>query len=230
MSVRVLDRSEEVTNKGPASYEDRLPPSLSNERFDFVHYPLGWSYDEKLGFLPELSELYHQPGVNGVRDTGKDRDGKALPPDATGARAGSQRKGGTLILPNDNRLGEYRNFLRRAPCKNGHYFYFFTGVEVQVWGDGETQHRVVPSPKWPHFLAYLRDKQIVDPISEPAYDRLRSNVVTELGYIANHATSAAEEQRKALKARLAAMEKEWAKLNKAGSVAAVTLKPEGEAV
>lgn len=230
MGVRILDRSEEVTSNGPASTEDLLPPSLSNERFDFVHYPLGWSYDEKLGFLPELSQLYHMPGVNGVRDTGKDRDGRSLPPDATATRAGSQRKGGTVIYPDDNRLGEFRRFLRRAPCKNGHFFYFFIGVEVQVWGDGESQHRVIPSPKWQPFLAYLRDKRIVDPISEPAYDRLRNVALTELESVRGQTTSVAEERRKGLLARLAGMEKEWAKLNKAGSVTAVTMKPEGEAV
>lgn len=230
MAVRILSNSEEVTSNGPASVENLLPPSLSNERFDFVHYPLGWTYDEKLGFLPELSQLSHMPGVNGVRDMGKDRDGKPIPPDATSARAGSQRKGGTLILPDDNRLGEYRRFLRRALCKNGRYFYFFTGVEVQVWGDGENQHRVIPSPKWQPFLAYLRDHKIVDPISEPAYDRLRNVAASELESIRGQSSELAEQRRKAITARLNGMEKEWAKLNKAGSVTAVTVKPEGEAV
>jgi hypothetical protein len=228
--IRVLSREEEVTNKSTSSQEDLLPASLANERFDFVHYPLGWYYDEKLGFLPEMSQLYHMPGVNGVRDMGKDRDGKAIPPDATGTRAASQRKGGTLILPEDNRLGDFRKFLRRAPCKNGRFFYFFTGVEVQVWGDNEGQFKVVPAPKWSAFLAHLRDAKIVDPISEPAYDRLRNVAASELEAIREQTSALAESRRKAITARINGMEKEWAKLNKAGSVTAVTVKPEGEAV
>jgi hypothetical protein len=230
MSVRILNDSEEVTNRSTASQENLLPPALANERFDFVHYPLGWSYDEKLGFLPEMSQLTHMPGVNGVRDMGKDRDGKPIPPDATSTRAGSQRKGGTLILPEDNRLGDFRKFLRRAACKNGRYFYFFAGVEVQVWGDNEGQFKVVPSPKWQPFLVHLRDSKIVDPISEPAYDRLRNVAASELEAIREQTSALAESRRKAITARITGMEKEWAKLNKAGSVTAVTVKPEGEAV
>lgn len=230
MSVRILSNSEEVTNRSTTSQENLLPPSLANERFDFVHYPLGWFYDEKLGFLPEMSQLTHMPGVNGVRDMGRDRDGKPIPPDATATRAGSQRKGGTLILPEDNRLGDFRKFLRRAPCKNGRYFYFFVGVEVQVWGDNEGQYKVVPSPKWSAFLAHLRDARIVDPISEPAYDRLRNVAAAELESIREQTSALAESRRKAIQARIKGMENEWAKLNKAGSVTAVTIAPEGEAV
>lgn len=230
MAVRTLEDSKPVTGNSVAGLDNLLPASLTNARFDLVHYPMGWSYDEKRGFLPDLGQITHMPAVNGVRDTGKDRDGKPLPPDATAARAGSQRKGGTLILPTDNRLGDFHGFLRYAECDGGGLFYFFTGTAVEVWGKAENQHRVVESPKWTDFLQYLRDKRIVDPISKPAYDRLRATEAEGLAAYRAHTGEWAEVQRKAIQKRLDGMAKEWEKLNKSEAVTVNTIQLEGKAV
>ena len=190
---------------------------------------MGWCYNEKLGFLPDLGQITHMAACNGVRDTGKDRDGNPNPPDATSARAGSQRKGGTLILPDDNRLGDFRGFLRYADCDGGGRFFFFVGTSVEVWGKAENQHRVVESPKWTPFLVHLRDRKIVDPISKPAYDRLRGTVQAELEAFRAQNGEWAESQRKAIQKRLDSMAKEWAKLNEAEATTATIVQLEGKA-
>ncbi len=230
MAVRTLDDSKPVTNNSVAGLDDLLPASLANARFDYVHYPMGWSYNEKLGFLPELGQIAHMAAVNGVRDAGKDRDGRPNPPDATAARAGSQRKGGTLILPNDNRLGDFQGFLRYSECDGGGLYFFFIGTSVEVWGKAENQHRLVESPKWTEFLQYLRDKRIVDPISKPAYDRLRATATAELDAYRGHTGEWSEVQRKAIQKRLDGMAKEWEKLNKSEAVTVNTIQLEGKAV
>ena len=100
---------------------------------------------------------------------------------------------------------------------------------MQVWGTAENQFKVVPSEKWKPFLAFLRDKAIVEPISEPAYNRLRDVATAELESYREQTSALAEVRRKAVQARLDGMAKEWAKLNKAGSITAVTVALEGEA-
>lgn len=229
MGIRIMEGGEQVVPYSPQAQDEGLPASLACPQYDLVHYPLDWSWDDTDGFLPNLGQLAHAPGVNGVRDMGKDRNGAQIPPDATAARAGTMRKGGLLIRPDDQRLGEYKNFLRRLPCKGGGYFYFFIDTQVQVWGPGDGQHRVTPSPKWNPFRRFLRDGGIIGQISDVAYDKLRSTVLAELESRRNVVAASAEAERKVLQSRLDAMDKAWKKLqSKAATVPVVS--GEGEVV
>lgn len=145
-----------------ASVDDtRLPASYANHRFVFVHYPSGWSFSEEHGFLPELSEIVGQPGVNGVG-----RDGNT-----NRAVGGAIQKGGTLINPQDRRLGPWVNHIGSYECKNGrkHWCWFQTRYTILPGGN------VVGKDMSASFLAfrqYLREKGLVSPMEEAVYNQL----------------------------------------------------------
>ena len=230
--VTLIDDSEDVPGI-TALPSGQLPAALACDRYDYVHYPMGWQYNAKCGFIPALSQPPHTPGVNGVAAReGNDGAGRKLPPDATRLLAGCVGKGGTVISPTDNRLGKYRGFLRRSRCANGAWFYHFIGTKVAVWGPGDSQHSIEPSPDWVPFLAFLRDQGIVDPISEPAYRRLEEAQIQHVNDAARRYrinTNLKKEVDEAQQ-RLDAMRKEWAKILDAGRVSAVPKAPEAEAV
>ncbi len=180
--------------------ERRLPKGWANHRFVYVHYPEAWSFDEGSGFLPDLSTIVAKPGVNGVG-----KDGTLNKP-----IAGSLDKGGLVINATDPRLGPWKNYVGAYDCVDGKHWCFIK-TEFTILPGG----RVKPidrSNEFRAFRAYLRDAQLVHPLSEPVYNQLVEIERQRLKRAGNDAARNPHLRAKyeAQEARIAAMAKAWA--------------------
>jgi len=121
-------------------------------RFIFQHHPMRWSFIDG-EWLPQLSKLSIDPGVNGVTGGG----GTDL------AIAGAMRRGWQMIRSSDPRLGEYQDYMVALPHAAGGSTYVdpFQKVTVEagrmfVEEGGESYYA---------FLRHLITSGIVAPIS-----------------------------------------------------------------
>lgn len=175
-------------------------------RFAYAHYPRGWSFDLEHGFLPELCKLTGTPGLNGV---GKDGSLSRV----LGAVAES---GGTLIAPNDGRLGPYQHYCRYYDTEDGGRWYVDFCAEAEVLPTDEIVWNASESVEaFKAFRAHLRDAGIVEPLSVGVYRLLRE---TQISRVASLRGRSGLNPHLALKAdqeqvKLEAMEKAWEEYN-----------------
>ena len=140
-----------------------LPVSPKNKpgmKFIYIHYPQSWSFCTKRGFIPRLSKIYAKPGVNGV-----DKNG-----DMTMTLAHVEKKGGTVINPKDQRLGEYANYVHFYKTRPGGKWYvdFCQKAVVLpndqiIWNDSEIEEPLRD------FSKFILDAKIVKPILKEVY-------------------------------------------------------------
>lgn len=161
--------------------DNRLPrPPRPMYPFFLAHYFQGWSfYEEKTAdgeyrseFLPQLSEAKHQPGVNGVADPPE----VGMPPSTAGMVAGILAKGGTIIRPDDARLGEFRGFIQFYECRGGEKAFCYRWQTPKVmangvlrWDTDEAKHR--------NFLRHCRDHALVNPMTAEAWEAIEARQV-----------------------------------------------------
>lgn len=131
-------------------------------KFVYVHYPQSWRFDMDRGWVPNLSKIYAKPGVNGVTKTG----------DMTQTLAHVQKKGGTVINPKDERLGQYQNYCHYYPTRNGGRWYvdFCQKAEVLpndqiIWNDSEIEEPLLD------FAAHLVRAGIVRPMLKEVFSQ-----------------------------------------------------------
>jgi hypothetical protein len=194
-----LDRP--VPHEAVADVEERrLPAKYANDRFVFVHYPYGWSWHAEHGFLPELSQIIAKPGVNGVGVDG--RLNKAI--------AGAIQKGGTVINPEDARLGPWRRHVASYVTASGRKHYCFILQRYDILPGG----RVVAKEDaagYANFRAFIRDCGMIAPMEEAVYAQMIE--IERRGYD-RAATRGADRPHMvgfatARKERMAAMEAAW---------------------
>jgi hypothetical protein len=150
--------------------ETILPAQYRNEPFVFVHYPGCWEWDrEQKRMIPTLSAITGMRGVNGVGEDGKIH--RAL--------GSSVEKGGTPILPNDQRLGEWMGFITRYkaagdPGQPNGWCYVFRSATFEILPGGRA-NPVDGSKEFREFRRYLLDHGIVPPIPVAVFNELRAN-------------------------------------------------------
>lgn len=195
-----LDRP--VPHEAVADAEERrLPAKYANDRFVFVHYPYGWAWNDEHGFLPELNQIIAKPGVNGVGIDG--RLNKAI--------AGAIQKGGTVINPEDARLGPWRRHVASYVTASGRKHYCFILQRYDILPGGRVVGRE-DAAGYANFRAFVRDAGIIAPLEEAVYDQMIE--MERRGY--DRAASRGADRphmvmfATARKARMAAMEAAWA--------------------
>jgi len=150
--------------------ETILPAQYRNEPFVHVHYPGCWEWDrEQKRMIPTLSAITGMRGVNGVGEDGKMH--RAL--------GSSVEKGGTHILPNDQRLGEWMGFITRYkaagdPGQPNGWCYVFRSAGFEILPGGRA-NPVDGSKEFKLFRRYLLDHGIVPPIPVAVFNELRAN-------------------------------------------------------
>ena len=195
-----LDRP--VPHEAVADAEERrLPAKYANDRFVFVHYPYGWAWHDEHGFLPELNQIIAKPGVNGVGIDG--RLNKAI--------AGAIQKGGTVINPEDARLGPWRRHVASYVTASGRKHYCFILQRYDILPGGRVVGRE-DAAGYASFRAFVRDAGIIAPLEEAVYDQMIE--MERRGYDRAAARGADRPHMvmfaTARKARMAAMEAAWA--------------------
>jgi hypothetical protein len=195
-----LDRP--VPHEAVADAEERrLPARFANDRFVFVHYPYGWAWHDEHGFLPQLNQIIAKPGVNGVGIDG--RLNKAI--------AGAIQKGGTVINPEDARLGPWRRHVASYVTASGRKHYCFILQRYDILPGGRVVGRE-DAAGYANFRAFVRDAGIIAPMEEAVYDQMIE--MERRGYDRAAARGADRPHMvmfaTARKARMAAMEAAWA--------------------
>lgn len=195
-----------------AQEDQALPPEFANHPFVFAHFTNGWEYDLEAGFVPSLCEIKGKPGCNGVGDDGK----------LTRALAGAMEKGGTVIHPNDGRLGEWMNYVGVFPVRGGgkHYTFIRAAYTVLPGGHVVAEDR---SAELRAFKVHLRDSGIVPAMERAVFEMLMEIESKGLARIvkAHGKGQALPEAVDAKKARIAAMQKAWkAECDRQGKTAA----------
>lgn len=209
--------------------EDVLPATSARPAppYFFSHYPNGWDFHLKHGFLPRLCKNTAIPGVNGAFYDPRTRE-VVLSRTMQGVAA----KGGTVINPLDKRLiregetedsAEFYDYVRYYDRADGKKHYIEPGqiptitTRGQVIWNTDEAHDVAM-----RFRAHLRDAGIVEPMhhvefvamrkaAESRVDKLRSRLAVSPGLA--HKLKEAEEY-------LEAMTAEWDRLLKAEAEAA----------
>lgn len=141
--------------------ERRLPQKYTNQRFVYVHYPAGWSFDPVLGFLPDLNTIVAKKGVNGVGEDG--RMNKPI--------AGSIQKGGIVINPADRRLGEWHNYVGSYDTVNGKHWCFKACRFTILPGGNVSQND--NSAEFAAFRKHILDAGMCNSLEEPVFNELR---------------------------------------------------------
>ena len=123
--------------------------------FVFKHHPKRWFFsDERQRWLPQLAKIVISPGIGGV---GEDRS-------ITRAHARAIEDGWTVIMPSDQRLGDYKDYTQAIPHSSGgsSVIDMFQGVEVE-FGQAFYQEG---GDAYLDFLAPLVKASIVPPMSK----------------------------------------------------------------
>ena len=211
-------RKQVVENEG-------LPAKYANNPYVYIHYPRGWTFDGEVGeFLPDLNEGHLTAGVNGVDED--PRDHRILKPQKM--FAGTLAKGGIIINTDDERLGEWTNYLASYECKGGGKHYCFVAVEYDILPGGEAVAREAPA-EFRKFRQHIRDHKLCHGMSEPVYNKLLSVEEAALERAINRAQSNPHLSKKveAVEVKIAAMKEAWAKLCEVEAEAAKPL-PKGK--
>ncbi len=201
------------------------PRTRPGSAYVFIHYDNAWRYHETHGWIPQLSKLVAQPGVNGT-----DRR-----MDLSKAIQGAVSKGGTFIEPRDKRLlidGEdeddarFYDYARFYETTDGRKWWVEPGQMPTVtrsgrilWNDDENSAAMAA------FSAHIRDAGIVEPMHELTYadkiDGARNRVENIRSRVGMNPHLSAE--LKAAEERLEAMSAAWTKQGSAEAEEAVTL-------
>lgn len=145
-------------------------PLAANEEFIHIHMPGDWQFVEYEGKLTWLPNIQQQPLARGVNGIKGDKDHR----NPSFFIAQYQRKGGTVILPSDPRLGEkYRDYVYTIDCAEPHTGiigkYHLTMFETPRVMGGQTRFEV-DTAGWRAFLAHCVETGIVEPMSPVALD------------------------------------------------------------
>ena len=200
--------------------DDGLPVTAKTKqtfKFVYVHYPRSWTFDRVLGFLPAVKKIEARPGLNGVK-----RDGSmALPLSRV------SEKGGTVIQPKDQRLGDYMDYVHFYPLRGGGKYYVdFNREAVVLPNDEVIWNTEEQREKWFIFMAFIRDSGIIQPLLKEVYmsivERQRKKIHSIYGRLDRnpHLKKRLEDA----EADLAGMERHWAATN-AEHLKAIAEKP-----
>jgi len=140
------------------------PGQQPNVSFVYVVYPRGWEFIEGFGFLPRLKRVLAKPGVNGVDSRG--RLSKAL--------AGVVEKGGVVVQPSDERLGEYKGYVQYYETTDGRKWYCDFCTTVTVLPNGEVFWGLTTPNARNEFRAFLRENNIVPMLVPEVFEVLVS--------------------------------------------------------
>lgn len=148
------------TDTGLPVPRGKTPPT----KFLYCTYPRGWDYTEGFGFLPTLKKLTAKPGCNGVSDSG----------DMTRTIAGIHAKGGTVLDPNDTRLGRFQGYVQFYPTTDGRRWYVDFCQEATILPSGEIIWTNSTDPEtglssWDSFRAFVRDSGIIPGLIKEVY-------------------------------------------------------------
>lgn len=167
MSVRTGRAHEPVTIRPqPVQESNALPPCEHVPRRGTSEFTVfhghGWEFcpdfgDQGGAWLPEVSEIRHTPGCNGVSEHGK--------PSAAIAGMMSERKRGIVIPNGDRRLPpEYRYYLAAYDVRGGGKYYCYPSVRFTHVSGGRAVIPVIDR-QWEYgFRAALYAASIVPPM------------------------------------------------------------------
>jgi len=133
--------------------------------FRFKHHPMSWGYSEEKGFYPILKRLFIYPGINNITyNARKQRQNYPM------MIQGQIQDGFVVIEPNDIRLGQYKNYLRRWEMADGNICYTDIFVTPEVLGNLVDWDR--NQEAYDDFLNTLITSGIIQPISKIAIKKL----------------------------------------------------------
>ena len=193
-----------------------------------------YTFDEKHGFLPDLSEITTSAGSNGVKEI-HDRNGRVIGIDDAPLRAGLMRKGATILDPRDPSLGPWHQYVRAYPCVGGGKAYVFytssgKGVTFTLLSNGACRVND-GSAALTEFKVWLVKNGKVPEINIIAYetmiDRERATL-DRLTAAANDGNKFKIEAAEAQRKRIAAMENTWAKIGANATPVATLSAPAAE--
>lgn len=188
-------------------------------KFVYVHYPQSWKFDMKRGWLPSLSKVYAKPGVNGVNKNG----------DMTQTLAHIQKKGGTIVNPKDDRLGQYKNYCHYYPTRSGGRWYVDFCQTAQILPTDEIvwNHSEIEEPLL-DFAAHVLSSGIVKPMLKEVFSKYmeieRSKLDTLYGRLDRnpHLKTRCDDTEK----RLEKMQHTWDEMNQELLTQVKSIKPE----
>lgn len=91
---------------------DYLPVEWLNNVHELIHKPLDWEVKDGR-WLPVLSPIFFMRGLNNYDDNGQT--------DPEAVRRIYRAKGCACIVPDDDRLGEYKHYIATVPATNPAY-------------------------------------------------------------------------------------------------------------
>jgi hypothetical protein len=169
-------------------------------------YPKGWEFVDGYGFLPTLRRIVAKPGVNGVNRAGN----------LSRAIAGAIQKGGTYIDPKDERLGDFKDYVRFYECDTGARWYVDLGQEATILPGGEILwNSEDASEELRKFRAHIRDTGMIPPMAPEVYrwlsNRVQNAYESQLSRAGRNPHLAQKAEQTA--AKLDAMRSEWERLS-----------------
>ena len=205
-TVRVKSNAARTYRAESREARSELPPTSDVQRmkhpFILCQHAEGWDFIDG-EWVPVIDELRAIPGVNGVGDRG-----------GAGALVQLvQSRGATLIRPDDNRLGEWVDYIIEYPVAGGGHARVFKDVEFTVTPKG---HVLTDTPKgrWLEFRKHLLASHILDPIEPWVIEqkiRVQEDRISRLAKVASTGNALAVENlkvaQKALKGMRASLDK-----------------------
>lgn len=147
----------EVVNEAQTDAKARIPVEILNLQWVWCHFPLAWEFKDGM-FLPELAQVSFRKGLNGQPEDGA----------FSAHKQHVTKKGGNLIEPTNQRLGKYKNYLRKfaaySSTSRATGFYFCSMFETPTLLGGRTVKWTFDGKGFDEFRRYLLDKGIVESI------------------------------------------------------------------
>ena len=150
--------------RDPEEYRINMTP---NAPFYYMHNPLSWEYcDEMDSWLPVLSQLSEEAGVNGVQQSGRGAD-------STHARVHFMDEGYTIL--DYTELG----YLTRYRCRTGGYYYCDIHARPKdisghvIWTLDTEQHNAFKKALLDNGYIDMVDPDICDMLTDRFQKRLR---------------------------------------------------------
>tara|TARA_R110000850_G_scaffold10138_6_gene36558 strand:+ start:1801 stop:2487 length:687 start_codon:yes stop_codon:yes gene_type:complete len=170
--------------------------------FVYAVYPRGWEFVEDFGFLPQLRKIIAKPGCNGVGS-----DGRLSRP-----LSSVVEKGGTVVSPEDSRLGDYQHYVRAYDTEFGGKWFVDFCQTATVLPTGEILWGVTEPDAWNKFRAHIRDSGIVPPMLAEIYEALLVFERMNLDQLADsvHGNPRVQAKYDALENKIESMQKRWA--------------------
>jgi hypothetical protein len=154
-SVQEIVPTPDMT--GTAGSVTRVPVTVLNLVWEYVHYPTAWDYTSG-EWLPQLAQLNFRNGLNGQSDAS---------PHA--ARQHAMGKGATLIPPNHPKLGRFRNYRATVPAYDPNSGavgqYYCAAWERPTMVGNRNVRWDVDTATFTEFRRLLVSSGIIEPIS-----------------------------------------------------------------